>query len=207
MPSIHDLRLPSMMMMIMMIVIMLIVITEPSRIIIIIISTNTSKYPIRCSSSFQFKMVSMPSEKSICAPSRLSEVSPRLPLKRFQCSSDWRWPSLVLSRRSSSTSFFNASLFQAINGMMSLALCPLWSSSTLEIFREASHLWVLLCPPVCLLGHFPSLRHVQGSTPTGVFKGGCRPSTHSSLGFPFHFSLNSSLNRSGICRRFCCYDH
>ena len=34
-----------------------------------------------------------------CAPPRLSEVSPALPLKRFQCSSDWRWPSLVLSRK------------------------------------------------------------------------------------------------------------
>ena len=29
-------------------------------------------------------------------------------------------------------------------------------------------------PPVYLIGHFPSLRHVQGSTPTGVFKGRCR---------------------------------
>ena len=27
------------------------------------------------------------------------------------------------------------------------------SSSTLPIFRDASHLWGLLCPPVCLLGH------------------------------------------------------
>ena len=32
----------------------------------------------------------------ICVPSRLSEVSPTLPLKRFQCSSDRRWPCLVL---------------------------------------------------------------------------------------------------------------
>ena len=28
-----------------------------------------------------------------------SEVSPMSPLKRFQCSSDWRWPFLVLSRK------------------------------------------------------------------------------------------------------------
>ena len=46
--------------------------------------------------SVQFKMVSTCSEKSIWAPLRLSEVSPALPLKRLQCSSDWRWPSLVL---------------------------------------------------------------------------------------------------------------
>ena len=39
-------------------------------------------------SSVQIKMVYMRSEKSICAPPRLSEVSPALPLKRFQCSSD-----------------------------------------------------------------------------------------------------------------------
>ena len=40
----------------------------------------------------------MRSEKAICAPPCLSKVSPTFPLKRFQCSSDWRWPSLVLSR-------------------------------------------------------------------------------------------------------------
>ena len=70
------------------------------------------------------------------------------------------------------------------------------SSSTLQIFREASHLWGLLCPSVYLIDRFPPLWHVQGSTPTEVFKGGCRPLTHSSLGFPFHFSLfvASSLN-------------
>ena len=70
------------------------------------------------------------------------------------------------------------------------------SSSTLQIFREASHLWGLLCPPVYLLSHFPALQHVQGNAPTGVFQGGCQPSTHSSLGFPFPFSLfvASSLN-------------
>ena len=33
--------------------------------------------------SVQFKMVSMCSEKPICAPPRLSEVSSTLPLKRF----------------------------------------------------------------------------------------------------------------------------
>ena len=44
----------------------------------------------------QFKMVFMRSEKPIiCAPSRLSA----LPLKRFWCSSDWRWSSLVLSSK------------------------------------------------------------------------------------------------------------
>ena len=63
------------------------------------------------------------------------------------------------------------------------------SFSTLQIFRETSHLRWLLCPPVYLLGYFPSLRHVQGSTPTGYSERGCRLSIHSILGFPFHFSL------------------
>ena len=33
-----------------------------------------------------------------CAPPHLSEVSPTLPVKRFQCSSDWRRPCLVPHR-------------------------------------------------------------------------------------------------------------
>ena len=37
-------------------------------------------------SSIQFKMVSMRPEKPTCAPFRLSEVSPTLSLKWFQCS-------------------------------------------------------------------------------------------------------------------------
>ena len=49
-------------------------------------------------SSVQIRMVNMSSEKPICAPSRLSEVCPTLPLKHFHCSSVWQWPSLVLSR-------------------------------------------------------------------------------------------------------------
>ena len=44
--------------------------------------------------------------------------------------------------------------------------------------------------PVYLLGHFPSLRHLQGSTATGVFEGGCRQLTHSNMiSLPFHFLL------------------
>ena len=61
-------------------------------------------------------------------------------------------------------------------------LCPTLTSA---LPRRFSHLWGLLCPPICLLGHFPSLRHVQGSTPTGVFEGGYQKLTHTSVGFPF----------------------
>ena len=64
-------------------------------------------------------------------------------------------------------------------------------SSKLHIFQDASHLWGL---PFYLLVHFPSLQHVQGSTSTGVFEGGCWPLKHSSLGFLFHFSLSLCLS-------------
>jgi len=69
-------------------------------------------------SSVQFKMVSKRSEKPmICAPARLSEVSPTLPFKQFQCLSDW------FSRtRSSRASSFHVSLLQAIDSVMSLSL-------------------------------------------------------------------------------------
>ena len=43
------------------------------------------------------------------------------------------------------------------------------------------------------VGIFPSLRHVHGSDPTVCFEVGCRPFTHSSLGFPFHAALFFSM--------------
>ena len=49
------------------------------------------------------------------------------------------------------------------------------------------------CLCIDLLSHFCLLRHVQGGTPTWVFEGECQPLTHSSLGFPFHFSLLSAF--------------
>ena len=45
--------------------------------------------------SVQFKMVSMCLEKPTYAPTQLSEVPPALPVKQFQCSSEWWWPSLI----------------------------------------------------------------------------------------------------------------
>ena len=75
-------------------------------------------------SSVQVKMVSMRSEKPICAPPRLSDVSRTLPLKRFQCSSDWRWSSLVLLRKIVLALPLSTLLSsQAIDGVVSLALC------------------------------------------------------------------------------------
>ena len=95
-------------------------------------------------------------------------------------------------------------LLQVIDGVTSLTLCPQVVSQAPEHFssfekKKKGHLWGLLCSPVYLLGHFPSLRYVQGSTRIAVFEGGCRPSTYSCLGFPFHFSLfvASSFNMWG----------
>ena len=77
----------------------------------------------------------MRSEKPICAPPRLSEVSPTLPLKRFQCSDDG--PLSSFQGRSSSALSFNASLRQPINGVMSFALCLLVVSQASQHFRSS----------------------------------------------------------------------
>ena len=82
--------------------------------------------------------------------------------------------------------FFHTYLLQPI---IDVPAGSVSSSPTLQTFREASHLWGLLCQPVYLLGRLPSLRHVLGSTPTAVLEDECRSLTHSSLGFPFHFPL------------------
>ena len=83
-------------------------------------------------------MVYMRSEKPICTPSRLSEVSPTLPLKQFQCSSDWRWLSVVLSRKVVQRFLFPClSLLQAIDGVMSLALCPHVVSQAPQHFKSS----------------------------------------------------------------------
>ena len=65
----------------------------------------------------QFKMVSMCSEKPICTSPSLLEVFP-LPLKWFQCLID-DGPLSSFQERSSSASSFQASLLQAIDGVMS----------------------------------------------------------------------------------------
>ena len=75
--------------------------------------------------------------KAIYAPPHPSEVSPKLPLKQFHRSSDFQ-------ERSSSVSSFHAPLLQAIDGVRDvLGFVPagsVSSSSTLQIFREASYL-------------------------------------------------------------------
>ena len=62
--------------------------------------------------------------------------------------------------RSLSASSFYAPPFQAIGGCDVFGFVPAGSfssSSTLKIFRDASRLWWLFCPPICLLSHwFPA---------------------------------------------------
>ena len=128
-------------------------------------------------SSVQFKVVSVRLEKPICAPPL--PVSQKFPQR---C----RWnvcnvlliddgPLSSYLGGSFSASSFNASLLQAINGVVSLALCPHVVSQVPQHFRSSEKqatCEVSFFPPGYLLGRFSSRRHVQGSTPTGNFEGG-----------------------------------
>ena len=110
--------------------------------------------------------------------------------KRFQCSSGWRWPSLVLSRKIVSRFLFQSLSPPCDQWCDVLGFVPAGSVSSFSTdLPKSKHLRGLIFPPVYLLGRFPTLWHVQGSTPTWVFEGGCRPFKHFSLGFPFHSSL------------------
>ena len=74
--------------------------------------------------------------------------------------------------RSSSASSFHASFLQAIDGVMSMALCPQEVSQVPQHigFPKSKPLVRNVLPASLSVRHFPSLRHVRGSTPTGVFK-------------------------------------
>ena len=82
--------------------------------------------------SVQFKMVCVRWGKPICAPLRLSEVSPTLPWKRFQCLTT----ALLSSFQGRSSSSFHACFLQAIDGVMPLALCPLVVCQSSQHFRS-----------------------------------------------------------------------
>ena len=81
-------------------------------------------------------MVSLRSEKPICAPPRLSDVSPTSPLKRCQCSSH-DGPLSSFQGRSSSASSFHAFLLQAVDGVMSSTLCQEVVSQAPQHFRSS----------------------------------------------------------------------
>ena len=69
--------------------------------------------------------------------------APTLPLKRSQCSFD-DVPLSSFRGRSSSASSFHASLLQAINSAISLALCPQVVSQASQHFRSSKHTLVCL---------------------------------------------------------------
>ena len=129
-------------------------------------------------------MVYVRSEKPVCVLWSVPNVSS---LKRFQCSSDWRW----LYHRPFKEDRLALSLYTPFCSWRLIALCPKVVFPAPQHFRasEKQASCEVCFAPQSLLGHFRSLRHVQGSSPKGVFEGGCRPLTHSSLGFPFHFSF------------------
>ena len=75
-----------------------------------------------------------------------------------------------------------ACLLQTIDGVMPLAVCwkvRLKLLNTSDLPRRKP-LVMTACPASlpCLLGHFPSIRRVQSSTPTGDFEDGCRTLTN-----------------------------
>ena len=125
----------------------------------------------------------MRSEKPICAPPRLSEVSPTSPFSSIQ-------------GRSSSASSFHGSLLQAIGGVMSLALCPQVVSQALQRFGSSKK--QTTCEGCFARQSICSV--ISRYSGTGVFEGECQPLIRCSLGFPFHFSLfvASSLNLGGL---------
>ena len=92
--------------------------------------------------------------------------------------------------RSTNGSFF---FYSVATSTWSMVWCP-WlcvvsgvsDSSTFQMFREASHLRLLLCPSFCVLGHLPWFPHVRNSSATAVFQGGCRTLSHTILGLLFH---------------------
>ena len=103
--------------------------------------------------------------------SRLLVVSLMLPWKQCHCWSDWRWPFFVPRMN-----IVERLLFLCF----SPRLCPVLgfvstgsvsSSSTLQIFGDASHLWRLLHRLSFPLCPFLWLRRVQDSTSTRVLEG------------------------------------
>ena len=128
-------------------------------------------------------MVSMHSQMPIYAPPRLSEVSPTLSLKRSQC---FVWLTMTLSRPFKEDRLVIASFIAfSSRRSYSLALCPQVASQPSQHFRYSEK-------QATCEGCFArqSVYHHSGISwqyTQRIFQGGCRPSTHCSLGFPFHF--------------------
>ena len=138
------------------------------------------------SSSVQFKTEPMRSENPIYAPPRLSEVFPALPLKRVQHSSDGRWTFFrPFNWRSSSASSFHASLLQAIDGVVSVAVCLQLVSQAPQHFRSSE---TQSCCDGCFSRQFFCTVISLASDMPRTFECGCRTMTHGcQFGLPFCF--------------------
>ena len=146
--------------------------------------------------SNQFKMVSMHSKKAPKAKRSTSSLRsfPNVPFEMvpmFVWLTEENWDSS--QERLCSTSSFHASLCQAINSVMSLALCLVsqapqhFRSSEKQVTCEGCFAHQCTCSVISLhCGMFMAV-HPQVDPPL----------THFSLGFPFHFSVGSSLNLWG----------
>ena len=100
----------------------------------------------------------MRSEKPICAPPRLSEVSPSSPLNQFNVRLIDDGPLSSLQGRSSSASSFHTALLQAIDGVVSFGLCPqvMFQALSLSLTRlsntsKALPFSLILTSKVCIL--------------------------------------------------------
>ena len=105
----------------------------------------------------------------ICAPPRLSEVSTMLPLKQFQFYLMLRWLSLSSFEGRSSCTFSSVCLSSRRSMVWCLWLCASQAPKYFG-YSENQSTWEGCFARRCinLLGHFPSVRCVQGSTPKGV---------------------------------------
>ena len=77
--------------------------------------------------------------------------SPKLPLKQFLCSSDWWWPILFLSRKMFEHFLIVHRFFGWLCNAISISVSLQLASSSACRIRDTSHLWRLLCLPVCLV--------------------------------------------------------
>ena len=100
-------------------------------------SNDSCSFSVQCISSVQFKIVSMRSEKPIRAPPPYLRSIPIVAFESSDVPLIDDGPLSSFQGRSSSASSFHASLLQAIDGVMSSALCPQVVSQAPQHFRSS----------------------------------------------------------------------
>ena len=107
---------------------------------------------------------------------------PMLPLKQFQSSSDWEWPSLVLSRKIVERFFFPRLSPRGDRWCDVLGFVPagsVSSSSTRPIFWQARRMWTSFSSQsVCWIIFLHSGISKAVHAATGAFEGGCQTLTY-----------------------------